>query len=311
MINVDYKSLKKNFLPFDAFSTGTDLRYRVYSIDPDSGKESLNAYCQGSYICFGSLLSTWSNVRSCRDFLNHRANFHVLAPTKQKNHSWLYTWLSPNELEEFMYTFTNSILNSSLGVTINVAPDSNHIFPAREGYDVVINTSAEIRQIELKAILFWLRNAIKFPYNYLLADAITLKEKYLPEEELYNLLRTVLFCVKSEKRTDAIYGYCENFSYWGELPKKEDFSVALQAFNNINYIYDGGIFPVGSSFLDRNRSNNLRKEIEFREKILNEIPYLGTVTNNQMNYDINLVFNVESRFDLYMKAYEFKKELWK
>lgn len=58
MINVDYKSLKENFLPFNVFNTGTDLRYRVYPIDPDSGKESLNKYCQGSFICFGSLLST-------------------------------------------------------------------------------------------------------------------------------------------------------------------------------------------------------------------------------------------------------------
>lgn len=308
MISIDYNSLRENFYQIDMYKAGTNLEYvgKIY----DEKNKVISTLNTGSnpHICFGSLLNAWSINFKLSSRPVKSASFYIAAPTVQNEFSLLYTWMSSSELKEFVSEFAEGVLDKSLNVKISV--EKNTMFTPFSC--VEIRTSSKIRCIELKLLLFWLRNAIKFPYNYLLADAITLKEKYLPEEELYNLLRVVIFGVKPSRFAGTRRTFYENFSPWGPILDLQKFKEEIYTKKAINYWSDGGIFPViGPSDINWTTysKQKLLDEEEFRHSILQELPYLRD--DYDYVYNINNLFDIDNRFDTYLKVYNFKKESWK
>ena len=305
-MEINYDKLRKFFdgYKYYAASGFTDLQYIVGYVD-ETGvhfceKEPSN-FRVATHVCFGSLLAEYhfmpKGINSTR--------FEIFVPTawdRDKVGNKLNTWMSIEELREFL-EYLRPAVPKITGIDI-IEEGSKLFYTKRDGYALRIDAEPEIRRMELKFFLFWLRCAMKFPYNLFVADAYTLKEKYYPDEELFNLFRVVEFSTKLGN--DHANSYNENFSCFGPLQTMEEIKESIQKFSSINHKCDRGIYPDPSyEYSDElHRVKNLEKELDFRKSILND---MVSCRDSASNDDPLIFLNNTSRFDLYQKVYEFKK----
>lgn len=305
-MEINYDKLREFFdgYEYHVASANTDLQYIVGYVDEagvhfcEKGNSNSRA---ATHVCFGSLLAEYPYMPKGAN----STRFEIFVPTawsRDKFGNRLNTWMSAEELKEFL-EYLHPAIPKITG--INIIEEGSKLFQTkRKGYALLIDTEPEISKMEAKFFLFWLRCAIKFPYNLFVADAYTLKEKYYPKEELFNLFRIVEFSTKCGN--DHVISYRENFSCFGPLQTMEEIKESIQKFSNINHKCDGGIYPdPGYEYsYELQRVKNLEKELNFRKSILND---MVSCRDSISNENPLIFLNNTSRFNLYQKVYEFKK----
>lgn len=125
------------------------------------------------HICYGSFLNyyiRWPKAKgTITCYLNRQEGRNI-------NN---YLWMSIEQLTEHL-EYCKSYLDLNFEYTIEGEYD----------FEIVVKLNLkELKETkQIKFVLFWLRYAFEFPSAIAMIDAYILKEKYYPEEELYNLL---------------------------------------------------------------------------------------------------------------------------
>ena len=125
------------------------------------------------YICFGTFLAYFLRYEEAKGKIT--CFLHRLKYTNYNN----YLWMTEKQLVKHM-NYCKTELNLDFDLSI-------------EGdYNVELKINLDLTRLQnlnqIKFVLFWLRYTYEYPSATAMIDAYLLKEKYYPEEELYNLL---------------------------------------------------------------------------------------------------------------------------
>ena len=307
-MEIDNKYLKEYYshLTMDSnYSGSTQLHYTAHVLD-SSGKDRLDLRVLSmldSHICFGSLLDSFGGLCfSAKEDETIKISIRIDHDCSGRNR--IFTWMTKEQLKEYIQDLID-LFPSKLSI------DSADVIDIEGGLMVELLTTRKAKKIELKLLLFWLRNAIKWPYNLLVADIYKLKEKY-PNVAIYDLLRVVVFgtiCSHSELK----YTWNENWGCWGPFITPGEIEKQIKnGKSNINGISDNGIIP---DILYNDYTNSrfgvqeiLEDELKFRKSIKDELGKLKR-SDSAIKYEPAAFIDDEEKFKAYEKIYDFKSAL--
>lgn len=197
-MQVDYDKVKRIYEGLKEEIEDCNSSYAFDTSEPNTYSAKINGVpilTLGDRVCFGSLLNKYAeldddskSIFSCKIYVN-------TVPRRTSQHKDRVqdnlTWMTKEQLEEHIRYIKN--LGIKFGFNVRNYYRGWHKFlrwfREPDGYCVKITTIRCITTYpELKYLLFWIRQAYRYPYCINLADSYTLKEKYLPEEDMFNLV---------------------------------------------------------------------------------------------------------------------------
>ena len=269
------------------YQNNADYEYEV--ISPEENDKVYKGE-RRFHICYGSFLNyyiRWPKAKgTITCYLNRQKGRNI-------NN---YLWMSIEQLKEHI-EYCKSYLGLDFDYTI-------------EGeYDFEIIVKLNLKRLEdikqIKFVLFWLRYAFEFPSAIAMIDAYILKEKYYPEEELYNLLSVttrVWNLIHNSKLSCGVYipqgqslGTNNYFIEVEEVKKR---------LGDCAYSQLVDIFTQNTSFQNRSQLSKFEftivngKRTEYEENCFPRGP---------INSHVPGWFEYSDRLDLYHELYEILK----
>lgn len=236
------------------------------------------------HVCFGSFLNyyiRWPKAKgTITCYLNRREGLNI-------NN---YLWMSLEQLTEHL-EYCKSYLNLDFNYTI-------------EGeYDFEIVVKLNLRRLkdtkQIKFVLFWLRYAFEFPSAIAMIDAYILKEKYYPEEELYNLLTVttrIWNLIHHSKLSSGIY--IPNGQSLGTNNYFVEVEEVKKRLGDVLYSRLVDIFT-------QDTYHSLTHKFEYKVMNKIEIEYVKSCyPKGPINSYVQKWFEYSGRFDLYQELYE-------
>ena len=263
------------------YQNNVDFEYEVISTEEN---DKVYKGERRFHICYGSFLNyyvRWPKAKgTITCYLNRQEGRNI-------NN---YLWMSIEQLSEHL-KYCKSYLDLDFDYTI-------------EGeYDFEIVVKLNLKRLkdtkQIKFVLFWLRYAFEFPSAIAMIDAYILKEKYYPEEELYNLLSVttrVWNLIHNSKLSCGIYipqgqslGTNNYFIEVEEVKKKLGESVYSRL---VDIFTQDTYHPLLYKFEQRLLKG---KETEYE---------MSCCPRGPINSYIQQWFDYSGRFDLYQELYE-------
>ena len=298
-----YKQVPRSMGEFYTISTSVDRA--------DGEKENLKASFERSEepiivdsACFGRFLSYLStskkvlNQKSKELYVKSSATITIRIELSRAN-TWNALWMNPDQFNAYL-----GYLKEHVRLPFDWELTTNHI-------KVTFHYSDLKSRNQVKMVLFWIRQAYKYPCSLFTYDAIQLWNRH-PEEELYNFLSVPILAVRAY---GDFYGSQINFPDRSKLVRLESLQENLSHSAGANLSQGWGkryekYIALNNFFVGVNWTKCIKKMPT--DIIPSHAGFLlwgsGTWLPYRQPSDANGWLNVENRLDKLEEAYQYKLE---